>query len=377
MNKKLRELFAKRSTIATEMRSLMNSNNLDEAEKKAEEIRSLDKQIEMETLLFEEERSQVPTEPQQEKRTESKIEIEKRAIRKILTREQLTEEERASVHLTDSGAVLPQSFSTTIENLRKGYKALKPYCRVIPVTTNTGRLPLSRGTDTKKLANLQKDTELVKEMVSVDPVAYSTSDYGKIVPIDNSVLEDTTTDFLGLVDEEFAENAVNTENYEIIQILKALVNPADGTDYKDIQKAINKLAPVARNRAIIITNSNGYAYLDELVDLEGRPLLKSLTEGGEIRFKTAEVVEVDTEFLPNEKMSDTTTDAIPFYVVDLRKLVMFFDRKGYEIGTSKDAGFTLNQTLVRVLERFDVQKLINNDHPDIAKFAKRVLIPIA
>ena len=53
MNKKLRELFAKRSTIATEMRSLMNSNNLDEAEKKAEEIRSLDKQIEMETLLFE------------------------------------------------------------------------------------------------------------------------------------------------------------------------------------------------------------------------------------------------------------------------------------------------------------------------------------
>ena len=99
MNKKLRELFAKRSTIATEMRSLMNSNNLDEAEKKAEEIRSLDKQIEMETLLFEEERSQVPTEPQQEKRTESKIEIEKRAIRKILTREQLTEEERQRITL--------------------------------------------------------------------------------------------------------------------------------------------------------------------------------------------------------------------------------------------------------------------------------------
>lgn len=377
MNKKLRELFAKRSTIATEMRSLMDSNKIDEAEKKAEEIRSLDKQIEMETLLFEEERSNVPTEHQEEKRTESKEEIEERAIRKILLKEKLTEEERASVHVTNAGAVLPQSFSTTIENLRKGYKALKNYCRVIPVTTNSGRLPLSRGTDTKKLANLQKDTELVKEMVTVEPVAYATSDYGKIVPIDNSVLEDTTTDFLGLVDEEFAENAVNTENYEIIQILKALVNPADGTDYKDIQKAINKLAPAARNRAIIITNTNGYAYLDELVDLEGRPLLKSLTEGGEIRFKTAEVVEVDTEFLPNEKMSDTTTDAIPFYVVDLRKLVMFFDRKGYEIGTSKDAGFTLNQTLVRVLERFDVQKLINNDDPDIAKFAKRVLIPIA
>ena len=32
MNKKLRELFAKRSTIATEMRSLMDSNKIDEAE---------------------------------------------------------------------------------------------------------------------------------------------------------------------------------------------------------------------------------------------------------------------------------------------------------------------------------------------------------
>ena len=34
-----------------------------------------------------------------------------------------------------------------------------------------------------------------------------------------------------------------------------------------------------------------------------------------------------------------------------------FDRKGYEIGSSKEVLFNYNQTAIRVLERFDVQKL--------------------
>lgn len=375
MNKKLRELLEKRNQLKVEMRSFLDSNKIDEAEGKATELRSLEKEIELEQMLIEDEARKVPTEPTENRKKDSKI--EERAIRKILLKEQLTDEERASVHTTNAGAILPQSFETKIEALRAGYKALKSYCRVIPVTTNTGRLPLSKGTDTKKLANLQKDMEMVKEMITIEPVTYATSDYGKIVPIDNSVLEDTTTDFLGLVDEEFAENAINTENDEIIKIIKTLVDKTDGTDYKDIQKAINKLSPAARSRAIIITNTNGVAYLDELTDKEGRPLLKQLTEGGELRFKSLETVEIDPELLPNDTMIDGTTEALPFYIVDLRKLVMFFDRKGYEIGTSKEAGFTTNQTLVRVIERFDAQKLIEKTDSNISKFAKKIVLPKA
>jgi HK97 family phage major capsid protein len=50
------------------------------------------------------------------------------------------------------------------------------------------------------------------------------------------------------------------------------------------------------------------------------------------------------------------TDKKVFYVVNLYALVKFFDRKTYEIATSKEAGFTYNQTFVRCIERFDAVK---------------------
>lgn len=371
--RELRSLKAQLESMTTEVRSLNDADKLEEAKAKMTELRSLKEKIAIKEELLEEERSKVPTDPENRSKS-SKADIEVRAIRKLLLREELSEEERASIHITNAGAVLPESFQTKIETLRKGYKSLKSYCRVLTVGTNTGRVPLSKGLDTSKLANLQKDTEMVKEMLNVEPVSFATSDYGKIVPIDNSVLEDTTTDLMTVIDEEFAENAVNTENDEIIKIVKLLADVADGADYKAIEKAINTLSPSARSRAIIITNTNGWAFLDELKDLEGRPLLKQLSEGGEYRFKGLEVVEIDPELLPDGTKVDGTTEAYEFFIVDLKKLVAFFDRKGYEIGTSKEAGFTLNQTLVRVLERFDVQSLVDKTDAVTAKFAKRIAI---
>ena len=46
-----------------------------------------------------------------------------------------------------------------------------------------------------------------------------------------------------------------------------------------------------------------------------------------------------------------------FYVVNMREYLAFFDRAGVTMAVSTEAGFTKNATMMRVIERFDVQKV--------------------
>ncbi|WIV10539.1 phage major capsid protein [Proteiniborus sp. MB09-C3] len=379
MTKELRELLQKVEEMKTEVRTLLEDNKVEEAETKMVEVRSMQKKIELQKEIDEQEEREIDNKMEKreddnkmEKRTDKK-ELELRALRKVLLREELTEEERTAVTTVNGAAILPQGFVNEIETLRKGYVQLKNYVHVIPVSTNTGKAPLSKGMVTKKLADLVQDQELVKDMVTLLPVEYAVSDYGKIVPVQNQVLEDTTTNFMDVLNEDFVECAVNTENEKIVNAVKTVCVEKTGADYKALVKAINGLSPNAKKRAIIITNSTGFSYLDELEDKNGKPLLKSsYAEGSErLMFKGLEVIEVDPEIL-----ADEVGKAI-FYIVDARKVIKFFDRKGYELGVSKEALFTYNQTAVRMIERFDVKPIADNTDTDVQKFAVKVSLTIA
>lgn len=378
MSKELREMLEQLNNIKSEVRELLAEDKIKDAETKMEEVRSLETKIKLQQELEEQEEREIEEKIEKrevDKNMESKVnskELELRAIGKFLARQQLTEEERNLVTTTNGNAILPQGFVKEIETLRKGYVNLKNYVHVIPVSTNTGKAPLSKGMVTKQLADLQHDTEIVKDMVSLQPVEYTVKDYGKIVPVENSVLEDTTTNFMDVLSEDFVECAVNTENAKIVDAIKSVCANKNATDYKGLIKAINGLAPSARKRAIIVTNSTGYSYLDELEDKQGRPLLKvSMADGVEkLTFKGCEVVEVDTEILEDE------VGKAVFYIIDARKVIKFFDRKNYEIGVSTEAGFTYNQTLVRMLERFDVKAIADDTDIDVTKFAVKVTVTV-
>ncbi|WP_219686406.1 phage major capsid protein, partial [Clostridioides difficile] len=129
----------------------------------------------------------------------------------------------------------------------------------------------------------------------------------------------------------------------------------EGEDYKTIQTALNKeLDPSISANAIIITNQDGYDYLDSLTDSNNRPLMSdSLTVEGAKTFKGKIVV-----VLSNQHFSSTASK-LTFYVGDLSSAVAFFDRQVYEMAVSKEAGFTKNATFMRVIERFDVQSIDN------------------
>jgi HK97 family phage major capsid protein len=355
--KKIDELMQELSAKKDEVRSLLNDNRVDEAEKKMAEVRSLEKKIELQKQLDEQEQRKVDDKMSKviEVREKQNHELEYRAISKYLLRKDMSPEERASVNVGNSGAIMPEGFISQVQLLTKGFPSLKPYTHVIPVSTNTGKMPISQGSTTRKLAKLATDTELVKEMITTAPVEFAVEDYGKIIPVENSVLEDAGINFYQqIVAPDFAECAVNSENEEILKVVtENAAAGATGTDYKAIIKTINqKIVPSLLADTVIITNMDGYDYLDDLYDNNGRPLLsENLAMEGSKLFKGRPLIVLD-----NAALSPVTDGKKPFYIVNLRALIKFFDRKTIEIATSTEAGFTYNQTFIRVIERFDVVK---------------------
>lgn len=361
MKKELRELLNQIETKKGEVRSFLDGNKIEEAKKASEQLTELRNKFNVLQMLEDDEEE----DPEQRgfknikntRNKEQQLDFESRSIIKFLSNEKLGEEERNSFNTENGNAILPTGFYSEIQHLRKGYTALKDYCHVIPVTTLSGSMPISKGSTSKKLAKLQKDKEMIKDMINVEPVKYAVEDYGKIIPVDNDLFDDAGVEVLkGLVNPALSEDAVNTENAEIIALVKGATEETKqiiiGKDYKDIKKIINtKIPPSLKSGLIIITNQSGYNYLDNLEDKNGRPLLvESLKEGEPDKFKGKPVVYFDDEDIVNEEGKAS------FYVVNLYALAKFWDRKKYEIGISKEAGFTYNQTLVKIIERFDLSK---------------------
>lgn len=371
---KKKELEEKRSGIVEEIRSLAKEKKEEEARSKALEREKIEARME----IIEEEIESVMTSIDEERKNtnftggrvisdgnskEEKRSLQLSAMSKTIRGIQLSEEERDIMSSTNNGAVIPQEFVNEFEKLKEGYPSLKEHCHVIPVNRNAGKMPVRAGASVDKLANLAKDTELVKAMLKTQPMAYDIDDYGLLAPIDNSLLEDSEINFLEFVNEEFAEFAVNTENAEIVKQAKAVLAEETINDYAGLVKTINSLVPNARKRAIIVTNSDGRAYLDGLMDKQGRPLLKELSDGGDLVFKGRPVIELE------ESIFDVG-DETKFIVSDFKTLIKFMDRKQYLIDQSKEAGYTKNETIARIIERFDVNSPLDksSDAEKIRKF---------
>lgn len=360
--RKIDELMQELNTKKSEVRGLLNDNKVEEAEAKMNEVRSLEKKIELQKQLDEQEERNVEIKMEKSAtiRKENKEEIQYRAISKQLLgkEKEMTAEERASINIGDSGAILPEEFIAQVQTLTNGFPSLKRYTQVIPVSMNTGRMPLSNGSQTKKLARLKTDTALVQDMITTTPIEFAVEDFGKIYPVENQVLEDAGINvFRDLIAPAYSEDLVNTENEEILKVVQDnSVAGASGADYKAIIKTLNtKIVPSLLGGTIIVTSQTGYDYLDTIYDNNGRPLLTdSLAQPGAKVFKGRPVV-----VLADEDLTPETDGKVPFYITNVYALVKFFERKQIEVAASREAGFTLNQTFLRVISRFDTVKSDN------------------
>ena len=249
------------------------------------------------------------------------------------------------------GYLIPQEFITPIAEARKEFIALKDLCTLKMVNRLTGVMPKAAAED-GKLVEFEENTAVNKDSIDFGQVSFKVKSKGDIIPVSNELLSDADVDLVGFINQRFAKKAINTENADIVTLLDTATS-SDITDYKGILKALNvDLDPAVAADAVIITNQDGFNYLDSLTDSEGRPLLTySFADFKTVTFRGHKIVYLSNTAIP------TNTKKIPFYVGSLADYAYFFEREGVELAADSSAGFTTNTTYLRAIERYDVQKV--------------------
>lgn len=357
--KKSTEMKKQLDALKNSIKTLQEQGKIQEAHDKLTELTELKNAIEVQEAIEMEDAATFTGEPLPNATNKADLTT---TFNKLVLGKPLTEAENV---LVDSGQIeasgeqggylVPEDQKTTIVEFMRQLVSLKQYCNVIPVGTLSGSMPLEvEASD--ELVNFDELNEINQSDVRFGQVKWKLSDYGDIIPISNTLLADEKANLTGFIGRRFAKKAVRTENTKILSLLTA-ATAKSGTSYTAINTVLNKdLDPSISATSIIITNQDGFDYLDGLLDKNDRPLLTtSLNDPTQKMYKGRPIV-----VLPNGQLESAGTNKFTYIIGNISEFVAFFDRGAYEMAVSKEAGFTKNATLMRVVERFDVKTVDTN-----------------
>lgn len=350
MNKNMRDLLEKINNKKTEAKELLASKKLDEAKAMTDEIKNLQKEFEIESALFEEEKEIVDD---VQSRGGNVNEI--KAFFKALRGESLTEAENALLTGGANGEnlIVPQDIRTQINELRRQYKAARNLVGYYKTDTLSGSLVYEDASTVTELTNYTDGDDLPdSNEPKFVPVSYSIKDYGGTLPVSNRLLQNENGGLVPYLGKWFNRKAVRTENSKIFAQLQSGKTAKALADWKALKSSLNKDLDPAFVDIVIVTNQDGFDYLDSAVDANDRPILQPNPVNPTQKMFNGHPVEVfsNTEL----KTTGTTTKKAPIFYGSLQDGVTFVDRDMLQIDASEHAAFKKNQTLMRVIEQFDV-----------------------
>src|SRR5690606_11678966 len=126
------------------------------------------------------------------------------------------------------------------------------------------------------------------------------------LPLTDELLADSDQNILSYVADWCARKAVVTRNTKIIRLLSALPQ-VDLADLDAIKRVLNvDLDPAISRSAVVLTNQDGYHWLDTRKDEMGRYLLTDdPTQPGRQLFKGQPIRVVSNRRLPSVVDGDT------------------------------------------------------------------------
>ncbi|MGG3843260.1 phage major capsid protein [Anoxybacillus kestanbolensis] len=380
MGKELREMLQKLEQMKSEVRSLLGEDKVEEAEKRMEDVRALQKKIEVQRQLEQEERGGLGIGGAQlasgEIRTVTKEDAEleseyRQVFMKAIRRRSVSSDERsiiaeyekrAVMHTGgvvgqadgDSGLILPQDIQTKIYTLMRDFNDLSQYVNVQNVTALSGSRVLEKDEDMVPFQDVDEygligETDNPKFV----PISYSLKKRAGILPLTNELIADTDQNIEQYVTNWISKKAVVTRNYHITNLLKTMPKQSLA-NFDNIKKVLNVLLdPAISANSIILTNQDGYHWLDEQKDANGRYLLQDdPTQPGRKLFKGRPVVVASNRFLKTE---GTSTLLAPIIIGDLTQLIVVFNRRFFELASTKEGGdaFLHDTTNLRTIMRDD------------------------
>lgn len=205
-------------------------------------------------------------------------------------------------------------------------------------------------------ATLKTKEELV-EMDNVDVdmffnVPYKVETRAGQIALSEETIDDAGINVVGEVKEQMRKIVKNTNNMNILKVLKADFTKKPATSVDDVKTVKNKDLDPDLNMSFL-TNQDGYNWMDLQKDEDGRYLLQD-----SISSKTGKMfLGVDVAVISNKLLASDAA-GFPMFLGDFKEGVGLFDRKKVEVSWSKFDSYT--QGLATV---------VRNDYKSIDKEA--------
>lgn len=366
---KLEEMQARLASLITTMQAHLDNDELDKADSVKSEIETLknklDKQLYLDNLEMPN-KTNVPSPPLDSKTKENAGFI--RACIKKFSNRPLTEIENALLMPTGTGStpdgeynesyILPQDIQTKIREKVREYKSLRTVCGHLTTTAYTGSYPVENFESLAGLTDFTDGTDGNESYdFKFDKISFRLKEKGALIQLSNTLLSLTDNDLMAYVVKIFAKKAVITENTMAVEALTKNKTVKNLVNWQALKSSINKdLDPAALYNTVIVTNQDGFDYLDSTLDTNGRPILQpDITNPTGKRFMGYPV------YVFSNSMLNTQNGYAPVYYGNLEEAVKFIELNLMSFATSKEAGFLRNTTYARLIEFLDV---IQNDSSD-------------
>lgn len=366
---KFEEMQARLATLIDKMQKHLDDDELDEAENTKNDIDALRNKIEKQTFLDSIEmpaKSSVPSSPSDS--TDRKNVNFIRACIKKFAGKKLTEAENALLLPTYTGStpdgehnegyILPQDIQTKIHKRVREYKSLRTVCGHLTTTALTGSFPIENLDSLTGLTDFTDGTDGTEaDEIKFSKLSFSLKEKGALIQLSNTLLALTDNDLMSYIVDIFAKKAVITENTMAIEALNKGKTIKTLAGWQSLKSSINKdLDPASLYNTVIVTNQDGFDFLDLALDTNGRPILQpDPTNPTAKRFAGYPVYVFSNAMLP------TKNGKAPIYYGNIEEGVKFVELNLMSFATSSEAGFTRNTTYARLIEFLDV---VQNDASD-------------
>lgn len=374
MTKKERELRQLMAEKQTHIQNLLADNRIDEAESATEELKAIRREFDIVQTMNDVVPAAAPFGgmPQQE---EAKDVDTTHVFAQLLrnSRESLSDTElsfaksmavRNAANMNEGageagGFIVPTDEQTKINELKRALNPLSALVRVENVNTMSGTRVLEKASDMTPFASVAELAAIGEiDGPKFTQVKYAIKKFAGILPISEELLADSDQNLLAYVNGWLAKKSVATENAQILAVLKTLTK-APLTNLDGIKEILNvTLDPTISLMSSVLTNQDGFNFLDKQKDTDGRYLLQPnpLDSTQKLLFGKPVTV-VSNKVLPTDT-SVASTKKAPVIIGSFTDAVVLFDRQATTLtGTSVGGDAWKRDSYdVKAVTRIDIQK---------------------
>lgn len=374
MTKKERELRQLMAGKQTHIQNLLADNRIDEAESATEELKAIRREFDIVQTMNDVVPAAAPFggTPQQEEvkdvdtthvfaqllrnRHDSLSDTELSFAKSMAVRNAANMNEGAG---EAGGFIVPTDEQTKINELKRALNPLSALVRVENVNTMSGTRVLEKASDMTPFVSVAELAAIGEiDGPKFTQVKYAIKKFAGILPISEELLADSDQNLLAYVNGWLAKKSVATENAQILAVLKTLTK-APLTNLDGIKDLLNvTLDPTISLMSSVLTNQDGFNFLDKQKDTDGRYLLQPnpLDSTQKLLFGKPVTV-VSNKVLPTDT-SVASAKKAPVIIGSFTDAVVLFDRQATTLtGTSVGGDAWKRDSYdVKAVTRIDVQK---------------------